>query len=1441
MSIRFDWLNLIELSGPFLAEPVLNQAMPDGLDALERNVGPRLRSAYIEWRDAVDASDPLLDAIHSAWIDEVLTNGLDYDEQTLLRGEEGLIGPILKLSADKSSRLPDMVLVDPSKPTEPLLLIGVHEPDLDLDVTQKKDGNIATPKEAMVNALRKSGCPLGLVTNGEAWTLVHAPEGEIASFATWYARMFGLERDTLRAFVSLLELSRFTGPASESLPELFNTSKAHQGDVTEALGDQVADAIEVLMRALDRADQDRNRDLLADVEPTTLYEAGLTLMMRLVVILSAEERDLLLLGDPIYDANYAISSLRAQLSATDPEILERRNSAWSRLLATFRLVHAGVDHPDLRLPALGGSLFHPDRFPFLEGRKRGSTWQSEAAEPLPIDDRTVLLLLEAIQRFRGRTLSYRALDVEQIGHVYEGLLDQTADRVTGLTLQLKGASKAKTPLVKLEKLERLNGSERIKHLVEVTERSEGAIKSDLEKSPDASDQARLLTSCRADADLRDRILPYVHLIDVDPWGMPIVHHDGAIVIVRGTDRRESGSHYTPKSLTEKIVEETLTPVVYRGPAEGVDEADWELKSPAEILDLKICDPAMGSGAFLVQVCRWLSVKLVEAWGNAEERGGFVDAEGAVHESQDTVKDPLPLDIEERTIEARRLIAEKCLYGVDMNPMAVELAKLSLWLTTVAKGRPFGFLDHNLRSGDSLLGIDDINQVIELNMKPKRGDQLNLFGRSIRSAVDQAIELRKQLRATPIRDVEDVKAMERLDQESRRLLDLPLLISDAFVGCILAKKKGSALSEELGEIGAHADEAVGANPEAVDLLSLSSRRDLSVDASNRKPRMPFHWPLEFPEVFEREDGGFDAFIGNPPFLGGQRITGIMGTVYRDWLVAFIAEGRRGSADLVSYFFLRVAALLRDEGSFGLLAVNTISEGDTREVGLDAILGQGFTIYAAYPNEKWPGSAAVVTSRVHARKGDWNANAILLGKETPYISAQLSDDTNWTPVPLKSNQSLAFQGCCTRSTGFIIPEDLAREMLSSDPKNCDVVFPYLNGRDLNSDPFQKATRWAINFWDWSEERASKYEVPFSYVAENAKPDRFRKKANGQFACAEPLRREWWLYEGKRSGLFHAIGRGHHFEKHPEGWVPTSNKLDRVLALTRVSKTLAFCLVDARSVYSDQTIIFATDDHATLSLLQSSIHSVYAWQHSSKLKNDLRYSRSDVLETFPFPRHVVANDMRDLGAALEKERNSIMVSQEIGLTKLYNSMHSQDKNSVRLQDMRDLHASIDQAVLASYDWSDIELEHDFHAVPYLPESDRIRFTISEGARREILRRLAELNRERYQEEVEQGLHGEAKEKKKSSPKRSKAVATPAEPTLPLDAPEPSAKKSPPKRDAILSFLKNRPGRHGKANIFQSVRMTSSEWKEAIDELVSEGLVSQQGTAPNFSYSISEAQKND
>lgn len=1356
-SVHDDWLSLIEISGPFLAVPVLKEAFPQGLEELDATKRKRLRQAYEEWREALELEDAQFAELHTAWIDEVLSRGLELDEdgrgEVLKRGDWCAANLQTSLPEHGVKLSPDLAVIDEQRANKPLLLIQTYAQDIDLDATLKHNGWAATPADRMVQLCRSLGCRLGLVTNGERWMLVDAPVGAVTTFASWYARIWSQEPITLQAFVHLLGIRRFFVDESEQLPALFDRSLKFQDEVTDALGEQVRRAVEVLIQTLDKADQDRNRELLHNVKEPELYEAALTVMMRLVFLLSAEERGLLLMGDERYEANYALSTLRMQLRMESEEILERRWDAWSRLLAIFRAVFGGIEHENLRLPALGGSLFDPDRFPFLEGRAKGSNWRSDAAKPLPIDNRTVLLLLEAIQQFQGRTLSYRALDVEQIGYVYEGLLERTVKRTDEVTLELVATKSAKTPWVKLAELDsaRLDGTARLAELLQDRSGSSASrVRNDLVKAVDDTLADRLLTACQGDTKLRDRVKPYAHLLRTDPWGYPLVYPAGAFIVTTGSDRRETGTHYTPKSLTEAIVAETLTPVAYVGPAEGTPRDRWALKSPAELLDLKICDPAMGSGAFLVQACRWLSDRLVEAWSQVETSGKTVNVDGEILDAG-VAKEPLPRDSEARTVIARRLIAERCLYGVDLNPLAVELAKLSMWLVTLAKGRPFGFLDHNLRCGNSLLGIHRLDQLTQLSTKATGQGQLRLFGQNIERAVCEAIELRQQLREMPIRDIRDVEAMAHRDADARRRLEVPESIADAFIGDVFATGRNtSALETGLASLAILAGQAVDGSPGALDAIRRRSLLTLSTDLPADKPaRQPFHWPLEFPEVFARERGGFDGIVGNPPFLGGQRITGVMGTAFRDWLVAHIAEGRRGSADLVAYFFLRAWSLLRDSGNFGLLAVNTIAEGDTRQVGLEAMVGAGAIIHAAFPNEPWPGKAAVVTSRVHVHRGSWQGLRLIFDRAVSYISPFLSEQERWSPKRLRVNAGLTFQGTIVLGMGFILTTDEAQAMIDADAKNADVLFPYINGADLTTDPAQAPSRWVINFWDWPETKAKTYTLPYKWLEEKVKAERLANKDKG-------AREKWWLFLRARSELYHAIGRGTAFEQHPKDWSEGEGPLKEVLASALVGKYFNPSVVPNRAVFGHKCAIFASPNpYAIFALFNSSPVSAWVWQQSSRMKLDLNFSPSDAVETFPFPPSDVLASFDKLGREYSQDRREVMAdaTNPIGLTKLYNRFHDADDAELRIERLREQHLEIDAAVMRAYGWDDIDLGHGYYKQANLAENDRVRFTISDAARSEVLRRFAELNRKRYEEEVAQGLHSDGKTRTSSPAKRGRS----------------------------------------------------------------------------------------
>ncbi|WP_161882803.1 Eco57I restriction-modification methylase domain-containing protein [Deinococcus alpinitundrae] len=1457
-----EWLPLVEISGVYLAPKVLDEAFPQSLDPVATAARQRARSAWEEWRDAVDDGDPRLPDLHREWVNFVLGELLEYPGHLLQPVEDG--DGAWSRAEPESGDVARPVWLMRRGTDAPKVAVFVLPPDRSLHRASKA---VASPLDRATAWCRAEGVRSALLTDGEQWTLLDAPEGAVSGHVTWHARLWWLEPVTLRAFYTFLNARTVFGRPETTFPALVDRSLEFKEEVTTTLGTQVERAVEVLVRALDRADRDTAGTLLRDVSERELYEAGLTVMMRLVFVLSAEERGLLLLGEPVWDGYYAVSTLRSQLEEVDDRdghgVLERRFDAWSRLLAVFRAVYGGVDHETLRLPALGGSLFDPDRFPFLEGRAAGTSWRDMPAEPLPIDNRTVLLLLDALQRIRikdvAQTLSYRALDVEQIGHVYEGLLERTVSRVADVTLGLDGTGKSKTPDVLLTLLEsaRLDGREQLLTVAaELTGRTTPSSKATLarilDRAPTDDLKRRLRRACGSDA-LARRILPFANLLRTDPWDEPVVYPKEAFAVTSGTDRSTTGAHYTPKALTERIVGTTLEPLAYVGPAEGLPREEWRLRSAVELLDLKICDPAMGSGAFLVQVCRWLGDRVVRAWLDAETDGRALTADGDVVPDLDG-REAMTTDPEERLLQARRLVAERCLYGVDINPVAVELAKLSVWLVTLARNRPFGFLDHNLRHGDSLLGLRDLEQLTELSMTPSRGAGQRIFSMNVREAVDRAVALRTRLRALPIRDIRDVEAMARLDLEARAVLRRPELAADALIGEAMCHVGSAAtLTAALNTLSSEVGKMTDGDTEGEQAVKRRADAALAVDLSDvGNPRRPFHWPLEFPEVFLRENAGFDAFVGNPPFLGGQKITGAMGTAFREYLVQYLAGGRKGSADLVTYFFLSCFGLLRNGGTSGLLAVNTIAEGDTRDVGLTALLNEGAVIFEAHPNEPWPGAAAVVTSRIHLIRGDWNGIRNLSGDEVDLISSFLTAEDDKRAFTLEMNSDRSYQGAIVLGDGFILESrEALDEFIRLDRKNAEIVHPYLSGDDLNSNFTQIASRWAIAFWDWPLNRessgswtslteaqkrsllrqgtvpsdfpgkaASDYPVALARIKELVLPERAKKNDRG-------AREKWWKYYRISADLYHSIGNGHHFYNDPPEWTSSRNCTGEVIAFaTQATKYPVFEFCSNKQIFANSLGIITLFDYAHYATLNSNFHTVWAWKYSSSLETRMRYTPTDCFETFPFPVFGADDALFALGERLRAARRAGHEAFEVGLTDLYNLLHDPGESAPEIVALREAHVAVDERVKSLYGFDDINLEHGFHDVTYLPATDCTRFTVSEAARLELLRRLAALNVERY--EAEQAA---VSLPKKVTPKAaSKRGQTTGEGDLfafstPSAAPEDVGK-------SVLEVLKGRRRWFGKTEILQESGLPQESWKAVMDGLLASGAVEKEGEKRGTRY---------
>jgi hypothetical protein len=1334
---RHAWLELVQTSGPFLTLPVVERVFPNGLPDVPGTVRADVRAAITDALSTGGASR------HSA-VRAVLDRALDWAGH--LRLDADLPAALAEPVAEHGLLLrPDLGFYaerrdDPAEPDE-----GIEPDDEDPDATDAegedadgedadpgdadggtggpwrllgmvtdwgahplarttRQGWTASPVERLAVLLRARDVPIGLVTDGRWWALVWAPLGGTTGAAVFDASLWGEEPESFAALVALLTRARFLAVApADTLPALFVESLGAQEIVTVTLGRQVREAVELLIDTLDRLDAESR--VLHGVSDDELYDGVVTFMMRLVFLLFAEERRLLPSDDTVYVTAYSVGQLGDQLAVTEPQILERRTGAWHRLLAAGRAVHGGVAHEDLRLPAYGGNLFDPERFPWLEGRRAGDP---ATVRPPAVDDRTVLRLLRAVQEVvidgERRRLSFRTLDVEQIGYVYEGLLELEVRTATTTMLSLRRPEKwpkAKYPseITLDEAADRLSTPQGPSLAEWVAARSGWSVATleRLFESPLQAERRAALLRATGDPVLAERIAPYAVALRWDELGRPAVTLPGRRFVAPSTRRAATGTHYTPRALAEDVAGNTLEPLAYRpGPLETADRSSWVVRPSSELLDLRVADIAMGSGAFLVAACRYLADRLVEAW-EAEGRPAAVLA--VRHRAQARLA--ADAEVEQVALDARRLVAEHCLYGVDVNPLAVEMAKLSLWLVTMDRERPFGFLDDRLVAGDSLLGLASVEQLVTLHAHPDGGSAELSYADGWTDALARAADLRRRITAHPVVTGRDVAVKASLLRQAQEQTAQLTAVADAVTGVglaaagVKAKKlvdtKFAALSISVGNAAPDYATALAAQ-----VASVQDGRPAGV-----VPRNPLHWPLVFPEVFaDAADQGFDAIIGNPPFSGGQKLSDDLGSNYLNWLQRWDGRDVKGSADLATRFILRAERLLTTRGQLGYITTKTVAQGSNLRVGLSKMVERGAEIRRGRSTHPWPtDSANLEIVNLWASRAPVAAAGLrwLDGEEVPEIGADLEPvgHVRGRPQPLQENNDTAFIGSYILGLGFAMAEDQAQALIEKDPRYAEVLARYVIGKDLNQRPDCSASRWVINFRDWTQEKAKQYTDAYDIVERLVKPKRATSK--------RPARRDrWWRYAETAPELYRSI-----------------EKLDHVLALSRVGSVVLPVRVSTGPVFSEACVVMALDTFADLAVLSSSVHSMWVIRYTSTLRRDIRYAPSDVFNTLPRPEPTP--DLERLGERLDIERRALMLGRGWGLTTTYNHVHDPADRDPAVVALRELHAEIDHAVLAAHGW-DLDPEIGHHRTKI-----GTRWTVSPAARFELLDLLLAENHRR------------------------------------------------------------------------------------------------------------------
>ena len=969
------------------------------------------------------------------------------------------------------------------------------------------------------------------------------------------------------------------------------------------------------------------------------YKSLLRLIYRLLFLMVIEERDLIFpaktsrVQRDVHAKYYSVQRLR---NLSEKRFLEDKTQSdlWLALRSTFRLFEAGGPGEKLGISPLAGDLFGPDAIRHLE--------ECTLSNDVLLKCLRDLSLYEHPDNGQTVRVNYAALNVEEFGSVYEGLLEYE----------------------------------------------------------------------------------------------PHIQADGeqfSFSFKQGDERAATGSHYTPDDLVQPLIKHSLDYLI----EEKLKEKDPE----KALLSLRVADISCGSGHILLAAARRIATELATVRTGEEQ--------------------PSPSAF--RT--AIRDVIRECIYGVDLNPLAVELCKVALWLEAHNPGEPLNFLDHHIKCGNSIVGFvraEEMAQGIpDEAFKTLPGDdkevaaQFRKMNKKERSDRNQGL-LNLTSRTEQFKS--NLTAVAKISQMPERTPEEIRLKQQRYI----EHQRGDAWL--LNEIAAL--------PIAQFYIpkTESNRPKICTDAQFQRylrgearpqgqiagaaggaaaRKRFFHWFIEFPEIIER--GGFDCILGNPPYLGGQALSGTYGHDFCEYVRHAYAP--TGLSELLVYFLRRIYAVLRPNGFTAFITTNSIKDGDVRKDGLEQVVADGASINFAVRGVKWPGRAKLIVSLVGLAKRKWGRECYLDGQKVTYVSPYLESHLDiGTPVILKLNSDRMFSGSNFLGTGFVLDKTEAEMLLADNIRYRDVVFPVLNGQEVNSSPDQRPLRHIINFFDWPLSMAENYPAALRFVRERVKPE--RDEIPPDTSINRRYREFWWQFGVLVASLYRNLPH-----------------LKTCFVAARTTKHLSFSAAPPNIVFTESLKVLTSDRWDLFSIVQSAVHEVWARKYSGALKQDLRYSPSKCFDTYAFPADLWQNanpTLADIGERYHEHRRNLMLSLWLGLTDVYNLFHSKTLE-VDLQDhfasrakkdpeglkipeehralslafpydaalagiieLRRLHIELDTTVRDAYGWQDLDLAHDFYEVETLPENDRVRYTISPAARKELLKRLLKLNHERAAEEA-------------------------------------------------------------------------------------------------------------
>ncbi len=1132
----------------------------------------------------------------------------------------------------------------------PVYVGGYHE---SLDKRPENKQLRVSPHAMVQEYLNYSEHLYGLVTNGRQLRLLRdASRITRLSYVEFNLEKM-MEEDLYSDFVILfrvLHASRMPkkiddGP--DSIIEKYHQQGLEAGStIRSKLGDAVKEAIRSLANGF--INHPNNTPLTEAVASGNFsadkyYRHQLRIIYRLLFLFVIEERNLVYADNKTHQAKrfnqiyfnyYSLLRLRKLAKKPLPPEANRYYDLWQGLISTFSLFEQKEIGEKLGIMALQGDLFG---YHAISGNGYN-------LHQCYLSNAVLLNIIKSLSYFENDNgvliaVNYGGLDVEEFGSVYEGLLELKLEvkKIAGSnqyscsfdTSNERGKSGSHytpeelvQPLIKhsLEYLiqQRVANDEwRMENSWQVVSRKYPAIQNDLKNlilnlSLEYEKLSGFASAAKGN-EFSSNDLPINQLLRQrgivwDDFSTPQIgkFYSGKPSLWLGQKQQqgvyplskhsqEQPNPNTPDAGSKNQPVQAVTNSTHDRTFSNAEQATaffatfhlsqkqlaqvWHLMPPTSrhslfsthhLLNLKIADVACGSGHILLSAARRLSLEIARMQTQEEQ--------------------PNPVAIR----KAMKQVVRNCIYGVDKNPLAVELCKIALWLEAYNPGEPLNFLDHHIKCGDAIVGLahrsELENGIANEAFKTLPGDDKamaktwrdkNLKERKKRAAktLQLKAEFEKSTQSSVQEAMAEYKTFNQLPETTPQEIEHKAKAYQKFIdGKGFTFLKGMADTQVaqffIPKTEANKQTLITDADYRLILSGYNGWQDRKVATATAlaHEKRFFHWFIEFPEVFS--EGGFDCILGNPPFLGGQKLSGSFGDPYLKYIKYQFSP--IGAVDLVTYFFRRIFTIIKQGGFQSLISTNTIAQGKAREEGLDIIVLQGGIINHAIKSMKWPSVASVEVSLITITKQQWKGKYFLTGKEVRTITPYLDDaEITFNPIPLIANANKSFQGSTVLGKGFILSKEEAKLILASDSKYNEVVIPYLIGDDINNTPNQSPERFVINFFDWDEKKARQYPHVFTIVEERVKPER-------QLVNREARKKYWWRFGDRAVNLYNNIA---------------SNTF--VFVVCRVTKYLCFSRVPANYVYDIGTNVILFDDYCYFSILQSTIHECWARKYGIRFR--------------------------------------------------------------------------------------------------------------------------------------------------------------------------------------------------------------------------------------------------